>query len=133
MEGEEAILETVARGGEASTSGREDGSSHETSSRPMLKRLAFLRAQGDREWHRLGNAVIRGAGAGLLLKGGLNLLSWVLAIFSKSRRRHLWANPLKMVVEQVLDTLRYTLFLASLSGVYVGSDEGIAVAFGRKR
>ena len=123
MEGEEAILESVARGGPASTSGR----SH------LRKRIAFAREEGAREWHRLGNAVVRGAAVGMCLKGGLNVLSWVLALLSPSRRRYLLASPFRTLFEQILETLRYTLFLASLSGTYVGADESIAVFFGRKR
>lgn len=118
----------MGRGGEASTSGAGG-----KKSRSMYKRLAFLREEGDREWHRLGNAIVRGAGAGLCLKGGLNLLSWILALFNPARRRYVFASPFKILFEQVVDTLRYTLFLGSLSGVYVGTDEIIAVSLGRKK
>ena len=86
-----------------------------------------------REVSRILSAVIRGAGVGLCIRGGLNLLSWVFALFSRSRRNRLALDPLGSILEQILDTLQYTAFLGSLSGVYVGVDEGIANHFGRKR
>ena len=113
----------AARTGEVSTSGRSAG----------VRKTAFAHEEGHRELYRLMNAVVRGAGAGFCLKGGLHILSWLLALISKSRRQRLTRAPLKTLLEQFLDTVRYTLFLGSLGGVYVGVDEGIANTWGRQR
>lgn len=110
-----------ARGGEVSTSGRHG-----------LKKIAFSHNEGAREWYRLQNAVVRGSGAGFCLRGGIHLLSWLFALVVKSRRKRLLEAPLRTLIDQVLDTIRYTIFLGSLGGVYVGVDEGIANFFGRK-
>lgn len=93
----------------------------------------FLSEIGPREFSRFANACLRGAGVGFCLRGGLHLLSWVAALLSHSRRHRLALDPLKKIIEQILDTVRYTLFLGSLSGIYVGVDEGIANALGRER
>jgi hypothetical protein len=117
--------EAQSRSGEgASTSGRDDGNA-----------IGQSHAKKDvsREWYRFLNAVIRGAGAGLCLRGGLNLLSWLFALLSKSRRNRLALNPLRVLLDQFIDTVRYTLFLGSLSGVYVAADECLAHQFGRQR
>ena len=110
------------RGGEASTS-----------SEKFEKQLVFAQEDGDREWYRLANAIARGAGTGFCIKGGIHLLSWIFALVVKSRRKRLQEAPLRTLLEQALDTVRYTVFLGSLGGVYVGVDEGIANIFGRKR
>ena len=112
-----------ARGGEASTSGRA----------ATAKKLAFAQENGDRELYRWANAIIRGAGTGFCLRAGIHVLSWLFALAVKSRRRRIMAAPLRTLLDQLLDTIRYTLFLGSLSGVYVGVDEGIANLLGRKR
>lgn len=104
-----------------------------TSYEALHKHIDANSHKGDREALRLLNACIRGAGAGLCLRGGLHLLSWVFALFSRSRRNRLTLDPLGSIFEQILDTIRYTIFLGSLSGVYVGVDEGIANAYGRQR
>jgi len=86
-----------------------------------------------RAWYRFLNASVRGAGAGLCLRGGLHLLSWFFALLSTSRRKRLLLSPLRVLLDQFVDTVRYTLFLGSLSGVYVAADESIAQRFGRQR
>ena len=86
-----------------------------------------------RQLARITNAVIRGAGVGLCIRGGLHLLSWVFALFSRSRRTKLALDPIGSLLEQILDPIRYTLFLGSLSGLYVGVDESIANRYGRQK
>ena len=86
-----------------------------------------------RQFARLSNAIIRGAGTGLCIRGGLHLLSWIFALFSRSRRNKLALDALRAILQQILDTIRYTLFLGSLSGVYVGVDESIANRYGRQK
>ena len=112
----------------ASTSGRDVGESLSHSLRDSLRDGYNYRA-----WYRFLNASVRGAGAGLCLKGGLHLLSWLFALLSKSRRNRLLLSPLRVLLDQFKDTLRYTLFLGSLSGIYVAADEGIAHYYGRQR
>lgn len=109
--------EAEARSGQASTSGK----------------ASLGREEDNREIRRIVNAIVRGAGVGLCIRGGLNLLSWVLALFSRARRNRLALDPFGSIFEQVLDTLRYTAFLGCLSGIYVGADEAIANHFGRQR
>ena len=82
---------------------------------------------------RIANAVLRGAGVGLCIRGGLHLLSWIFALFSRSRRDRLASDPIRNILEQIVDTIRYTLFLGSLSGAYVGIDESVANRYGRQK
>lgn len=51
----------------------------------------------------------------------------LLTAISKRRKRDV------SVAAAVEDTLRYTAFLASLAGVYIGVDEGIAALFGKEK
>ena len=113
---------------EVSTSGR-----HHVSPTSGKKKLTFAPETKHREFYRILNAIIRGGGAGFALKGGLHIISWVFALIIRSRRQQQLQTPFRILVEQIKDTLRYTCFLASLSGLYVGADEGIAHFFGRKR
>ena len=115
------ISEAEARTGETSTSDQAENKS--------LRKGGH----GAREIYRIINAIIRGAGAGFCIRGGLHLLSWIFAVFSRSRRKLLLAEPGKHIIDQLLDTFRYVLFLGSLSGVYVGVDEAIANRLGRKK
>lgn len=115
------VCKAEARTGDTSTSGQDEEKSlqgHHSNSR---------------EIDRIVNAVVRGAGAGLCIRGGLHLLSWLFALFSRSRRRLLLTDPFRSLLDQLVDTFRYILFLGSLSGIYVGADEAIANRFGRQR
>ena len=76
---------------------------------------------------RLLAGVVRGAAIGFTLRGGLHIVGSLLTAISKRRKRTV---TLSAAVE---DTLRYTAFLASLAGVYIGTDEGIAALFGKER
>jgi hypothetical protein len=76
---------------------------------------------------RLLAGAVRGAAFGLTLRGGLHLVGSLLTAISKRRKR------VVTVSAAVEDTLRYTAFLASLAGVYVGVDEGIAALFGKEK
>lgn len=81
-----------------------------------------------RVWERWSNAVVRGAVAGATLRGGLHLLGALLSNLSRRQRKR--SLPASTAVE---DTLRYTAFLATLAGIYVGVDEGIAAVWGKQR
>jgi hypothetical protein len=78
---------------------------------------------------RLRNGVVRGAVIGFTLRGGLHLLGAILAPLSAGRRKRRSVS----LSEALHDTLRYTAFLAALAGIYIGVDEGIAAAWGKKR
>lgn len=80
-----------------------------------------------RAWERLWAGAVRGAVIGLTLRGGLHVVGTLLAAASGRRKR---AVGLATAVE---DTLRYAGFLASLAGVYIGCDEGIATLVGKDR
>jgi hypothetical protein len=76
---------------------------------------------------RLFAGVVRGAAIGFTLRGGLHIVGSLLTAISKRRKR---AVTLPAAIE---DTLRYTAFLASLAGVYIGVDEGIAALIGKEK
>jgi hypothetical protein len=80
-----------------------------------------------RALERLLAGAVRGAAIGLTLRGGLHIVGSLLTAISKRRKR---AVALPAAVE---DTLRYAAFLASLAGVYIGVDEGIAAVFGKEK
>lgn len=73
---------------------------------------------------RLLTAVSRGAAAGFILRGGITLFVSLLSLITK-RKSESDRHPL-------LETLRMTLFLASLAGTYVLTDETIGAFFGKK-
>lgn len=93
--------------------------------------LVFSETNWERACIRAWTAFVRGATAGLALRGGLHLVSLALAAYGRTSeggkiasvsRRH----PLE-------ETARYGAFLGSLGGVYVAVDEGIALLFGKKK
>ena len=91
----------------------------------------------DRARSRLGAAVVRGATAGLALRGGLHLVSYLLGL-ALARRGKAGAAAVARsdrpgVLELLRDTLRWGAFLGSFAGVYVFSDEAIALLGGRRR
>lgn len=77
---------------------------------------------------RTSSAIVRGSISGLAFRGGLNLVSYLVAMLSK-RPRH--ARP--PARDLVKDALRWGAFLGSFSGIFVASDEIIACLGGRKR
>jgi hypothetical protein len=81
-----------------------------------------------RALERLRNGVLRGAIVGCTLRGGLHLLGAALTpLTGRKKRRSVTPRA------AFWDTLRYTAFLGSLAGIYIGVDEGIAGAFGKRR
>lgn len=84
------------------------------------------------EWQRFRErattALLRGAAAGLALRGGLHLLSKAAALLSKGKKAQ--GSNSRHPFEE---TARYCAFLGSLGGVYVVVDEGIAALFGNER
>lgn len=109
---------------------------------PLIKRKASrtlhfaqhaleLQPEWQRRVNRLANAIIRGAGAGFCLRGGINFLAFVFALVA--RRRKAQQARRGNLRRQVQDTLRYTSFLGVFAGLYVSVDEGIAAIFGNRR
>lgn len=83
----------------------------------------------ERAKRRLTDAVVRGAAAGLVVRGGLHLASSTLRLLRPSRgtdrgKPDIW--------DMIRDTLRWGAFLGSFSGVFVTADEAIACLFGHK-
>ena len=89
----------------------------------------------DRARERLVSAVVRGATAGLALRGGLHLVTYLLglALSRKRGKRGTPANARPVGLELIKDTLRWGAFLGSFAGVFVTSDEVIALLGGKKR
>lgn len=97
----------------------------------------------DRAADRLKQAVVRGATAGLALRGGLHLVSYLVGLLMARRAKgkkaagHAAAAAAAAArpaaLELVKDTLRWGAFLGSFAGVFVTSDEAIALLGGRKR
>ena len=130
------------RGVESSSGFEDDDSSTQVASVTPLGQLwdlilARLSADSNKQELtraalRLRTAMLRGAGAGLTLRGGLHLLTTLLALLTKrgvgaGRRRTL------SLADAAIDTLQYTAFLGTLGGVYVAVDESLAAALGKQR
>lgn len=98
-----------------------------------LLRLRLKQYDVDRAKDRLTNAVVRGASAGLALRGGLHLVTYVLGLLLAKRGKGGKYGRRPGALELVQDTLRWGAFLGSFAGVYVFSDEAIALLGGRKR
>lgn len=84
-------------------------------------------AERKRAYARIFNAVVRGGGAGFAIRGGVNLVSLLLSLSAKGRKRSRSAKELAH------DTARYTAFLGALGGAYVLLEETIAALFGKER
>lgn len=97
---------------------------------------------------RLTNAVVRGACAGLALRGSLHLVSLLASMAVSRRRQRRGVRPgtaaaaaaaaaARQVspsnLQRVVETLRYGAFFGAFSGVYVAADELIAMLVGRKK
>lgn len=76
---------------------------------------------------RILSGIVRGAAIGLTLRGGLHLVGSLLTALRKGKRRSVTA------VGALEDTLRYTAFVGTLAGIYIGVDEGIAAGVGKER
>lgn len=84
----------------------------------------------ERAGRRLTDAIVRGATAGLVVRGGLHLASSTLRLLRPSRGTDRGKPD---VWDMIRDTLRWGAFLGSFSGVFVTADEAIACLFGHKR
>ncbi|KFM24545.1 hypothetical protein F751_2263 [Auxenochlorella protothecoides] len=95
--------------------------------RLRVKEYDMARAQD-----RLTIAVVRGACAGLAVRGGLHAVSYLAGRLMRSRRREQPSSG-PTPVERLVETLRYGAFLGTFGGVYVSADELIAMLLGRSR
>ena len=78
---------------------------------------------------RMTTAMLRAGGVGCVLKGGLNLFSW-LAGRRKSRRR---GQPGPSVRDALHDTAAFASFLVAFAGTYVSVDECLALRYGKQQ
>lgn len=92
---------------------------------------ALQRALHSRAAGRVSDAVVRGAAAGLALRGGLHLVSYVLGLLMKKKRGAKGQSPPATALLQ--DTLRWGAFLGCFSGSFTFLDEVIAALGGRER
>ena len=83
------------------------------------------RNEGDRIKERFLTALTRGTTTGCILRGGLTIFVSLLSYWS-AKKRTTARHPFEEVV-------RMTLFLGSLSGIYVVVDEAIAALWGKRR
>lgn len=111
----------------SSSAARPAAGADDDSTRPQHSPPALTTTELQRAFDRVLAGVVRGAAIGFTLRGGLHIVGSLLTALSKRRKR---AITLSAAVE---DTIRYTAFLASLAGVYIGTDEGIAALFGKER
>jgi hypothetical protein len=79
---------------------------------------------------RLITAILRGAFSGLCLRGGLHLVTSLIALLKTSRHRRTAGQS---VSDKVKDTTRYVSFLATLAASYVAVDEGLAAWLGKEK
>ena len=83
------------------------------------------RNEDDRIKERFLTALSRGATTGCILRGGLTIFVSLLSLWS-SKKRTSMRHPFE-------EAVRMTLFLGSLSGIYVMVDEAIAAFWGKRR
>jgi hypothetical protein len=95
--------------------------------------LKVKRHDTERAFQRTTDAVVRGAAAGLALRGGLNIVSYALGILMKSKQRKVQNQQRPAIKELVQDALRWGAFLGCFSGIFVSTDEAIACFAGAKR
>ncbi|KAG7673374.1 hypothetical protein Ndes2526B_g03184 [Nannochloris sp. 'desiccata'] len=95
--------------------------------------LRVKRHDTERAFQRTTDAVVRGAAAGLALRGGLNIVSYALGILMKSKQRKVKNQHRPGIKELVQDALRWGAFLGCFSGIFVSTDEAIACFAGAKR
>ena len=67
----------------------------------------------------------------LACRGGLHLVSFLVRLAANFRRRQ--ARKSLNFLDKLRETLRYTAFLGAFGGIFVGVDEGIAAAFGKRK
>lgn len=84
-----------------------------------------------RAWDRVRTAAIRGAAAGILIKGGLHTLTFVVYLLSRIRGKA--RQRVATLADVLRDTVLHTCFLAALGSSYTAMDEGIALIFGKSR
>eukprot|EP00210_Caulerpa_lentillifera_P002890 g2760.t1 len=84
------------------------------------------RTEFDRVKLRVITAVTRGAATGFILRGGITLFGSLLTLITKKKKSNSDRQPL-------IEILRMSLFLASLGGTYVLTDESIGAYWGKKK
>ncbi|PRW57029.1 hypothetical protein C2E21_4128 [Chlorella sorokiniana] len=80
---------------------------------------------------RVQDAALRGAMAGVVTRGGLHLVTFVLHLLTRRKKPPAGGQP--DVRTMLQDTARWAAFLGSFSGVFVAADEAIACLGGRRR
>ena len=98
-------------------------------------RRCVARHDTKRAQQRVSDAIVRGAVAGLTLRGGLHLASYLVGLFvkPKTNRNNNNNNNKPSLGNLVRDTLRWGAFLGCFSGLFVTADESIACFIGRRR
>lgn len=109
---------------------------------PLATTLASVRRTITRRWQddngravqRVQDAALRGAAAGLSLRGGLHLVSYVLHLLLRGKRgQRAAAAGRPNALAMLRDTARWGAFLGSFSGLFCFWDELIALLGGRRR
>lgn len=94
-----------------------------------LAHSEHLHEQLRRSWVRCYTAAIRGACAGVTLRGGLHVMGFLLYALRKKR-----AKQRELSLKAALaDAARWTSFLSLLGLSYVAIDEGLAIFLGKSR
>jgi len=87
--------------------------------------------EAHRALERLRDTVLKSAGVGFCLRGGLSAVSVLLAQFSRHKRRS--KRSRSHLLSLGLDTLKFTAFLAAFGGTYVSVEEGLCYLAGKER
>ncbi|GAX83428.1 hypothetical protein CEUSTIGMA_g10853.t1 [Chlamydomonas eustigma] len=89
------------------------------------------------EWHRamlrIRTTCVRSALTGLILRGGLHVLSSMIFLLSKLRSSKKARKRALSWMDALIDTARFTALLGSMGGVYVLLDEGLSILLGKDR
>lgn len=86
--------------------------------------------------HRIKDRILtsatRGAAAGVLIKGGLHTLTFIMYLLGKLRGGKGRQRAISLA-DVVRDTVVHTAFFAALGSTYTAVDEGLALVLGKER
>ncbi len=81
---------------------------------------------------RILTSATRGAAAGVLIKGGLHTLTFIMYLLGKLRGGKGRQRAISLA-DVLRDTIVHTAFFAALGSTYTAVDEGLALVLGKER
>ena len=134
------MAEGGARGADDGTPTHEEVAAPSTSSVAAVWRALGVESDDEakRVVTRIQNAAVRGAGIGVVLRGGYVAIKALAVTLLRARGgggggKRAGAGLRGRPEDSAVSVLRWSAFLGSLAASYVTLDEGIAASVGRKR